>query len=620
MIMISNRNKQHIFLEILKKDHEIIKGIWLEYLNTNPSDEEIALLIDDIKDNIHTYLEKHRIRNILMFFIIDGKNRWIDILFDKLNSEQKKVLLQLKDANGHAAIHCAASSRQDDIELFKKLTILDDGNTIMKTSGEGNIALYEAALSKNKKIYEFLLSLGIPPIPKLIYSSFSFKLRLCLDLITPPIDQQRTKNEIIANIRSISSSPLNVLTASPSRSTFSFYVDFLSSISEYEVNQALTYIPTFLSEIYASWSNIPRTEQSPLKFSIIKLYNFISSQMLDKVSLCEQIILSFLRLTEVIPDIFPYTKEEKLFFWIFNNPKLYSHPLSVAYVKKIEDKNDMVKLILFYHFSSEKNDEYNPNLAIQYGGECLVSDDMNVFNNALYHDGSLFKDVFKLLKKEKQAAQAFELVQSYNKKRSSYQNNINELASLLYFAVKQDYQPAIKELINLLERKDCYSNKLKEVEKIKALLEKKGNLPALKKPTQSIQQPLSANEPFSPIFYTPKTFQPQPQKTFPVLKSKPFQSIIDQFVAFDLLPQAIEAHITISTALNILGKTIIDFDKIIPFNVTEEIAMNLKAKGLECEAKKKFPLYNSITIFLTIDKLENWLSKFNSHKEKYCRI
>jgi hypothetical protein len=614
------------FIDYLKIFGDITESIWRQYLDTNPSDKEIASLIDIIKDDIHTYLEPGTLRNLLMFFIISGKNSWVDILFGKLTSEHAIRLLHLEDFRGQSALHYAAGNGRDNIELVKKLVILDDGNILFKEESSlsfagCNVALYSAFIAGNKKVYKFLLSLGLPPIPKQVYYSFEFKHRLELDHLEPPTDLKLSPFEIKANIRKCKKSLEEnyILNTSPSKSTFGHYVDLLSSCPT-EISARITSIATFFNDLYRIWDTLYGREQDELKSSIAKFYKMISLQILDENESSQDLILSFLRLAEKIPDVFPSINEEKLVYWVLKYSALHTDSLSFAYLKKIEDKDDVIKFILFYNYCSDKNNEYNPELAIEYGHQCLISSNLSVTAHPCF--GDFFNDVFALLKRERLAEQAFVLAESLkdDSKEGYSDQKIDKLFRLIYFAAEQYYQPAIDELIKVsLNTRYGYKGKFhfrlladKQVEQIAELLKKLGQTPVTDKHSQSEshfeKSPSQPSITQLPV-YPPLMFTLQ-KKNYS--SANEYQYIIDQFISLGLLPEPLKSDVRISN-YDFTDETLIIFDGKISFQDIEMIMSNLEAKGLRCDFYKALT-YNAIAIFLKINELENWLGEFEFKK------
>lgn len=194
-------------------------------------------------------------------------------------------------------------------------------------------------------------------------------------------------------------------------------------------------------------------------------------------------LITFCKLSEVMPDVFPALKNEKLIGFL-NYFDVFADPYAAAYLKQIPEKDDRVKLMLFYHYHSDKNGEYNPALALEYGCQQLLS---KSYMDPIKKD-RLFANILELLIKEKQAIRAFDLARSMVKTFNIYtlEQSAHKLCSLILFSAKQNYEPAIQELQKIpFHAKEAYRGDYffymlsqKEFSEIQEFLESTNNMPS----------------------------------------------------------------------------------------------------------------------------------------------
>ncbi|MFT4058038.1 MAG: hypothetical protein QM652_00655 [Legionella sp.] len=239
----------------------------------------------------------------------------------------------------------------------------------------------------------------------------------------------------------------------------------------------------------------------------------------------------------------------------------------------------------------------------------------------------IFKDVLILLKKENTPEQAFALA---NILAYEYQNCHN-IFSLMLLAAKQQFEPAIQELKNIpLDRPYCYEGKYyfyllssQEIDKLRDFLVRSNNIPSTKQvepnrlpnskqnmnPSAFMQSSLNS----SPNFFNTMS-SPQPLNK----QNKDYEKIIEQLIELEVMPSSLKYKVMISDSLNIIDITKVEFSSDVAFETIEEIAQQLKLKGLNCSPYKRYePLItslNSIRISLKVNALEEWLNQTCSNK------
>lgn len=194
---------REIFLSIQTGERQISTSWLNELLHLErPHEAEISDFIEAIKDKICTLLDPTFGRNLLTLFIITEQHRWIDILLSKLTPEQKSVLINLPDDLwGDTAIHYAAGHKTDDVNLLKKLILIDHCSVAAFIETE-NTALKNAVMAGNKNITQFLIDLNVPLSPYIYHLLLSNnQLPLKQSIHNPLLDD--IPSEIIRHIAAL---------------------------------------------------------------------------------------------------------------------------------------------------------------------------------------------------------------------------------------------------------------------------------------------------------------------------------------------------------------------------------------------------------------------------------
>ncbi|MFT4058037.1 MAG: ankyrin repeat domain-containing protein [Legionella sp.] len=312
-------------------------------------------LIEERKNEIVDYLEPTRRNNILTLFISYNKKKLIEILFAKLNTEQRNKLLSLKNSIDHTAIHSAVSTNRDDLDLVKQLIILDESYSLLESDKFGNIALYNAAVAGNMKVFSFLLDLGLP-LSSSIKNCFTPKQLMDITFRERLQNHQALSNEqIVVNIKSLKLSQQSTesLKNNPTL-TNSFemkkYLERILFISPQLIRENLPFISTFLDKLYGLCIQDPTLiEELELKRIIPNIFKLlVNSRVLPSGdNEDKKTVLIFLRFIEMLPDIVPITEQSNLIYYI-KELELYNDPVAICFLKRIENKNIHVKYMLFF--------------------------------------------------------------------------------------------------------------------------------------------------------------------------------------------------------------------------------------------------------------------------------